>query len=290
MAGCWRSTRPSASLFQQLRRASDWRSGREEVIKLSDRVKGEAAKKQRNVTFGSLCLLTVPAAAFSLGVWQVYRLQWKEELIAKLKEQLAEKAIDFPVHDLNSIDDLEYRRVKLRGRFLYDREFIIQPRGRFDEAFDDRAEGGMIGNAAASSHGGHFITPMLLEGTNIVVMVNRGWLPRRKFEEERKRERPDGIVEIEAIVRKSEKRPRYISDNQPEKDVWFYKDFAQMAERCGSLPIYVDAVYDRNTRVGPIGGQTNVNLPNQHFSYLVTWFTLSAVTLGMWCVKYLRRV
>ncbi|KAI6205796.1 hypothetical protein M3Y94_00833000 [Aphelenchoides besseyi] len=279
-----------SSLVRPSRHSSNRRDEPVEVIKLNDRSKVETTQKKRNLTVGSLCLLIVPATAFSLGVWQVYRLQWKEELIAKLKKQTSQKAIDFPVNDLESIDDLEYRRVKLKGRFLYDREFIIQPRGRFDEAFDDRAEGGMIGNAASSSHGGHFITPMLLEGTNIIVMVNRGWLPQHKFDNEKQRKKQEGTVEVEAIVRKSEPRPRFISDNIPERDVWFYKNFEEMAVRCGSLPIYLEAVYDRKERFGPIGGQTNINLSNQHLSYLITWFTLSVVTFGMWGVKYLRRV
>jgi hypothetical protein len=29
----------------------------------------------------------------------------------------------------------------------------------------------------------------------------------------------------------------------PERDGWFYKDFRQMAEKCGSLPVYVELVY-----------------------------------------------
>jgi cytochrome oxidase assembly protein ShyY1 len=60
---------------------------------------------------------------------------------------------------------MEYRKVRVKGRYLYDREFMISPRGRFDEAFDDRAEGGMIGNPGSASHGGHFITPFKVDKT-----------------------------------------------------------------------------------------------------------------------------
>ena len=61
---------------------------------------------------------------------------------------------------------MEYRRVKLRGRFLYSNEFVIQPRARFDEAFNERDSGGsLLGNPASSSHGGHVITPFQIAGT-----------------------------------------------------------------------------------------------------------------------------
>lgn len=70
---------------------------------------------------------------------------------------------------LSAVLDMEYRRVKLRGRYLYENEFIIQPRGRFDEAHSDRDGGGsLIGNPASSSHGGHVVTPFQIEGTKLV--------------------------------------------------------------------------------------------------------------------------
>lgn len=34
-----------------------------------------------------------------------------------------------------------------------------------------------------------------------------------------------------------------MSSNVPEKDHWFYKNFIEMSERCGALPIYVEAVF-----------------------------------------------
>jgi cytochrome oxidase assembly protein ShyY1 len=36
-------------------------------------------------------------------------------------------------------------------------------------------------------------------------MVNRGWLPRHQFEQEQQRTKDDKTLEIEAIVRKTEK-------------------------------------------------------------------------------------
>ena len=93
---------------------------------------------------------------------------------------------------------------------------------------------------------------------------------------------------LEAIVRKSEPRPQFVGQNLPEKDVWFYKDHHQMARQYGTAPIYVEAVAESTVPGGPIGGQTNITVRNEHLNYLITWFTLSAVTLGMWAVKFVR--
>ena len=39
---------------------------------------------------------------------------------------------------------------------------------------------------------------------------------------------------------------------------------------------------------GPIGGQTNVNIRNEHLNYLITWYTLSAATLAMWYIRFVK--
>ena len=41
-------------------------------------------------------LLVFPAIAFGLGSWQVYRKQWKEELIAAIEGQLKADPVPLP--------------------------------------------------------------------------------------------------------------------------------------------------------------------------------------------------
>lgn len=38
----------------------------------------------------------VPVTAFSLGVWQWRRLQWKNNLLSKIEENMKKEAIPFP--------------------------------------------------------------------------------------------------------------------------------------------------------------------------------------------------
>ena len=40
---------------------------------------------------------------------------------------------------------------------------------------------------------------------------------------------------------------------------------------------------------GPIGGQTLIQLRNEHLNYAMTWYTLSAVTALLWYFKYVKR-
>lgn len=60
-----------------------------------------------------------------------------------------------------------------------------------------------------------------------------------------------------------------------------------MGEYCGAQPIFLDAVYESSQPGGPIGGQTNVTLRNEHWNYMMFWYALSALSFGMWCFHFI---
>ncbi|VDK70756.1 unnamed protein product [Anisakis simplex] len=220
---------------------------------------------------GSVALLMLPATAFALGCWQVKRLKWKLDLIEMLKTQMNMEAIPFPEHDTELLNDLEYRRVHVTGEFLHDREFSIHPRGRFDKGHKE-AKSGLVANSAMSSHGAHIITPFKLAESGRVILINRGWVPTGKISPTtRSDSQIKGRVSFDAVVRRSEKRPQFVSNNIPERGIWYYKDFEAMARCYGTEPIYLEATYESTVPGGPIGGQTNVTVRNEHLNYLITW-------------------
>ncbi|THD19728.1 hypothetical protein D915_008780 [Fasciola hepatica] len=44
-----------------------------------------------------------------------------------------------------------------------------------------------------------------------------------------------------------------------------------MAKNLDTLPLLIDATYDSSTMGGPTGGQTRVNLRNEHMYCIITW-------------------
>jgi surfeit locus 1 family protein len=54
--------------------------------------------------------------------------------------------------------------------------------------------------------------------------------------------------------------------------------------------LYVDAAENQHPGAYPIGGQTQVNLRNQHFEYALTWFALAAGLLGVYFLFHWRPV
>lgn len=230
-------------------------------------------------------LLVVPVATFALGTWQVHRRQWKLQLIEDLERKTTQPATVLP-EDLSQLAAMEYRRVRLMGTFEHEREMYVGPRSPIGPA--DAARRGVM--AAPTQTGNLVITPFKLKGRDLTVLVNRGWVPKSKTSAEKRPEgQIPGEVELVGIVRNTETRPPLGPKHPSSGRFWHYKDVAQMASASGAAPILVDAVAESTVEGGPIGGQTNVSVRNEHFSYIITWYSLSAATAFLWYHKYIRR-
>lgn len=53
--------------------------------------------------------------------------------------------------------------------------------------------------------------------------------------------------------------------------VHFYRDIEEMAELANTSYLFIDAVKESTVPGGPIGGQTQINLRNEHLQYIITW-------------------
>lgn len=63
-----------------------------------------------------------------------------------------------------------------------------------------------------------------------------------------------------------------------------------MSRLAGTEPVFLDATANSTIPGGPIGGQTRVSLRNEHLSYIITWFSLSAFTSWLWYTKIYKRI
>ncbi|KAI4501310.1 hypothetical protein M0802_003683 [Mischocyttarus mexicanus] len=223
-------------------------------------------------------LLIVPITTFLLGTWQLQRLQWKLKIIKDLETQINKDPVDL-IENISQLDSLEYRTVTAKGQFLHEKEFLIGPRSIIDHgtAMD-------LGNpfGIKQKNGYNVITPFKVENTDLTILINRGWIPEKS-----KRlplSKIEGTVEINGIVRKEETRPALNPSNTPDKGIWYYRDLKTMAQRAGTSPIFLDLWSKVDPPEGPISCQTKVSVRNEHFSYMVTWYTLFLCTAAM-CYK-----
>jgi surfeit locus 1 family protein len=112
------------------------------------------------------------------------------------------------------------------------------------------------------------------------VLVNRGWVPpSRKDPARRPAAQVSGETELRAVLRVAQQRTRFMPDNDPAKNVWFFYDLPAMGRALGVerlAPFYLEAAVDPQAPDGaPLGGQTRFQLPDNHLGYAFTWFALA---------------
>ncbi|XP_045419770.1 surfeit locus protein 1 isoform X1 [Lemur catta] len=244
------------------------------------------ATKTEEDSFLQWFLLLIPVTAFGLGTWQVQRRKWKLNLIADLESRVLAEPIPLPA-DPVELKALEYRPVKVRGHFDHSKELYMMPRTMVDPAREAR-EAGRISSSAES--GAYVITPFHCTDLGTTILVNRGFVPRKKVNPDTRRKgQIEGELDLVGMVRLTETRKPFVPENNPERNHWYYRDLEAMAKITGADPIFIDANFQSTVPGGPIGGQTRVTVRNEHMQYIITWYGLSAATSYLWFKKFLRR-
>jgi surfeit locus 1 family protein len=219
-------------------------------------------------------LFSVPVFLVMVGlcIWQVQRLHWKEGLIAERESRVAAEAIALPAVGVDPAG-LEYRRVRLEGSFLHDKELYLGARS-------------MNGNP-----GYQILTPFALADGSLV-LVDRGWVPiERKMPESRAEGQVAGPQTIEGIVRLPPHQAWMQPDNEPGKNMWFFVDLPAMAAVAGAqirTDLYVDAGPAENPGKYPVGGQTRIEMPNDHLQYAITWGLLALALAVIYVLYHLK--
>lgn len=181
---------------------------------------------------GLLVLAVIPLAAFALGTWQVQRLRWKTDLIAKCEDRIMREPLPLPPRvDPDAVAaDFDYRRVVVRGRLRHDREMLIGPRMR------DGEQGYMV------------IAPLDREGDGgSTVLVNRGWISKRLGDQRRRGPGalPEEDVVVEGLLREPWRKNMFTPENRPDKGEFYFPDVKQMAELTGAQPVWIEATMGR---------------------------------------------
>ena len=213
--------------------------------------------------FAGIALVGV-ALLISLGVWQLERRAWKHDLIARVAQRVNASATAAPRPAQFDARADEYRHVMLRGRFLDDRETLVQ--------------------AATRLGGGFWVMTPLQTDAGFIVLVNRGFV---STEQRRSRDwaRVPGEVAVSGLLRLSEPGGGFLRDNRPAEDRWYSRDVVAIAHARGlaeAAPYFVDdaAAADTTPGRGPVSGLTVLKFNDNHLQYALTWFALALLLAG----------
>lgn len=229
--------------------------------------KPERARSWRPV-FGIVSAGLVGTAVFAaLGVWQVGRRAWKLDLIAHVEQRVHAAPVAIPGRDLwdkiNAGDDA-YRHVRVHGRYLNERETLVQ--------------------AVTELGGGFWVVTPLRTDDGAVVLINRGFVPAdRRDAASRVAGNKAGEVDVTGLLRITEPGGAFLRSNDGAANRWYSRDVAAIAAARGlgnTAPFFIDADPGRGPAGGPVGGLTVVAFPNNHLVYALTWFALAAMLAG----------
>lgn len=224
----------------------------------------------RPALWPTLISLPILVLSLSLGVWQMERREWKRDILDRLTTNQA--AAPMPLDDLLRGDPLrhEYGRVKIAGSFVHDKEFHLAARSLKNKV------------------GLQLVTPFKTDDGRIL-LFNRGWIPSEKKEPAKRAEgQGTGRVELTGIVRRNQERRQFAPENVPDKNVWFHVDVPLMRRLAGAPPdpkldaFFLDADAAPNPGGVPIGGQTRLDIPNDHLKYAITWFLMVLALAGVY--------
>ncbi|MFP5077307.1 SURF1 family protein [Rhizobium sp. YIM 134829] len=224
----------------------------------------EEGRSKRSLALLGFVSLFLTIVLLGLGTWQVQRLGWKLDLIARVDARVAAAPVSPPNRDgwgAITADADEYRHVTVSGIFQHEKEALVQ-------ASTERGPGFWV------------ITPLIqVDGTRI--LVNRGFVPPdRRAVESRTEGNGAGIQTVTGLLRLTEPGGGFLRSNVPAEDRWYSRDVAAIAASRGLrdvAPYFIDADATPNAGGYPIGGLTRVVFPNNHLVYAITWFSLAAM-------------
>jgi surfeit locus 1 family protein len=197
-----------------------------------------------------------------LGIWQVQRLAWKNELIARAEAAAREPASDLPV-ELGDPAGLAFRRVRVAGSYVRDRALALGLENR-----DGRV-------------GARLLAPFRLEDGR-TVLVDRGFVREERLREAVAGAPPSGRRVLEGVLRAA--GGGSWATPAPDLSVprWYAADTTAIGRHLGLELAPVVLVLERPeeegqglTEPGPVA----IELPNPHLGYAVTWFGLAASLL-----------
>jgi surfeit locus 1 family protein len=183
--------------------------------------------------------LILVAGMIRASVWQWDRHLQKEILIEKLNNTLQLEPISLAqlIHQSPTWAELAFRRVKVSGSFDFEHEFLLRNRN-----LDGRA-------------GSHVITPLKVDGTEMYVLVDRGFLPwGRERKDERVKYQRSGQIELFGLIKESVP-PKLLGPKDPPAgplhpwvDQWLRIDVPHIQQQLPFtiLPVYLETMQDPN--------------------------------------------
>ncbi len=201
----------------------------------------------KNKLLFSVFVYLIILTLLSLGFWQIYRLNWKLELIEQIENSLKNDPVE-----LSNVEKKNYLRIKTSGDIDFDKQIYLYN-------LND-----------AGKPGFEVINPIKIGDQNY--LMNRGWIP---FE---KKDLPElNLVDQNQIVGTlmlQTKPSTFKPENDIEKNYWFTLNREDISKFTGrNFSEYV--IYLNGDYKIPKPRVITAKISNNHKKYAITWFSMA---------------
>ena len=195
----------------------------------------------------------------SLGCWQLYRLNWKLNLIQEIENSLKNDPIE-----LSKANEKNFLRIQTSGEIDFDKQIYLYN-------LNDNGKPGF-----------EVVNPILINDKNY--LINRGWIPFNK------KDQPEinlvDEIKIIGTLKLQSKASTFKPENDIEKNYWFTLDrddvFKYTGKNFSNFIIYLNGDYNI-----PKPKVITANISNNHKKYAITWFSMAISILLLYL--YFRR-
>ena len=212
---------------------------------------GEVNLKLKRAYLFQLFVIIFVTIFCALGTWQLYRLQWKLELISEITFGLDSSPVEYS----NSIKK-NYQRVSAKGKFNFDKQIYLY-------SLNDNGKPGY-----------DVITPFRTN-KNENVLVNRGWIKKELKNNPIINKNIEDEQKIIGLLRKIYKPNIFKPDNDLKNNIWFSINLEDLkvtsGERFNEFVIFLED----NQAKTPIPRKISIDVPNNHLKYAITWYAIS---------------
>ena len=233
-----------------------------------------SGRRFRPSLVGGAVALVVAGGCIALGNWQHARFERKEAAQAQLDRRAADAPVALGSAPVEA-ETLRSRPVVVRGRFEAGRQFLVDNRIHREQA------------------GYHVVTPLRIEGSEMRVLVNRGWVPAlARHSDLPSVATPGGTVELHGIAVVPGSRFFTLGKEADGgwQPVWQNLDLARFTRLAGYpvQPIVLQLAAD-----APAGFVRDWPRPDdrkaRHLSYALQWYGFAASALLIWLALAWRR-
>jgi surfeit locus 1 family protein len=219
----------------------------------------------------TILVLVAAGVMVRLGFWQIDRLELRRATNAQVKLGLSLPELDLNTGLPADLPAMEYRHVVVNGVYDFSQQVLLR-----NQVYEGQA-------------GYHLLTPLLIEGTQRSVLVDRGFIPLMDGDQAIQDYDQPGRITVRGQILRSQAEPRFAGVPDPELqpgqtrlDAWNFINLERISLQVAPpmLDVYLLAAADAALSNSPQRTPLEIDLSEgPHLGYAAQWFIFAAILL-----------